>query len=152
MKERPSNKKNEIAQLQNELKESFKKLHLDSKNKTKTINNYSALIATIRKEYEILLKENHQLKIKIQKLEDYNTHQQLVDYNKRVMKKLPKRKRNYQQAVYYDDVDGYENEYEENLSSDEDNDDNDLEEEEKKNQLKKNPKYLKCKKNQAKNV
>ena len=152
MKERPSNKKNEIAQLQNELKESFKKLHLDSKNKTKTINNYSALIATIRKEYEILLKENQQLKIKIQKLEDYNTHQQLVDYNKRVMKKLPKRKRNYQQAVYYDDVDGYENEYEENLSSDEDNDDNDLEEEEKKNQLKKNPKYLKCKKNQAKNV
>ena len=152
MKERPSNKKNEIAQLQNELKESFKKLHLDSKNKTKTINNYSALIATIRKEYEILHKENQQLKIKIQKLEDYNTHQQLVDYNKRVMKKLPKRKRNYQQAVYYDDVDGYENEYEENLSSDEDNDDNDLEEEEKKNQFKKNPKYLKCKKNQAKNV
>ena len=152
MKERPSNKKNEIAQLQNELKESFKKLHLDSKNKTKTINNYSALIATIRKEYEILHKENQQLKIKIQKLEDYNTHQQWVDYNKRVMKKLPKRKRNYQQAVYYDDVDGYENEYEENLSSDEDNDDNDLEEEEKKNQLKKNPKYLKCKKNQAKNV
>ena len=152
MKERPSNKKNEIAQLQNELKESFKKLHLDSKNKTKTINNYSALIATIRKEYEILHKENQQLKIKIQKLEDYNTHQQLVDYNKRVMKKLPKRKRNYQQAVYYDDVDGYENEYEENLSSDEDNDDNDLEEEEKKNQLKRNPKYLKCKKNQAKNV
>ena len=152
MKERPSNKKNEIAQLQNELKESFKKLHLDIKNKTKTINNYSALIATIRKEYEIFHKENQQLKIKIQKLEDYNTHQQLVDYNKRVMKKLPKRKRNYQQAVYYDDVDGYENEYEENLSSDEDNDDNDLEEEEKKNQLKKNPKYLKCKKNQAKNV
>ena len=152
MKERPSNKKNEIAQLQNELKESFKKLHLDSKNKTKTINNYSALIATIRKEYEIPHKENQQLKIKIQKLEDYNTHQQLVDYNKRVMKKLPKRKRNYQQAVYYDDVDGYENEYEENSSSDEDNDDNDLEEEEKKNQLKKNPKYLKCKKNQAKNV
>ena len=152
MKERPSNKKNEIAELQNELKESFKKLHLDSKNKTKTINNYSALIATIRKEYEILHKENQQLKIKIQKLEGYNTHQQLVDYNKRVMKKLPKRKRNYQQAVYYDDVDGYENEYEENLSSDEDNDDNDLEEEEKKNQLKKNPKYLKCKKNQAKNV
>ena len=116
------------------------------------MNDYSALIATIRKEYEILHKENQQLKIKIQKLEDYNTHQQLVDYNKRVMKKLPKRKRNYQQAVYYDDVDGYENEYEENLSSDEDNDDNDLEEEEKKNQLKKNPKYLKCKKNQAKNV
>ena len=114
------------------------------------MNNYSALIATIRKEYEILHKENQQLKIKIQKLEDYNTHQQLVDYNKRVMKKLPKRKINYQQAVYYDDVDGYENEYEENLSSDEDNDDNDLEEEEKKNQLKKNPKYLKCKKKSSK--
>ena len=34
----PSNKKNEITQLQNEFKESFKKLHLDGKNKTKTIN------------------------------------------------------------------------------------------------------------------
>ena len=184
MKERPSNKKNEIAQLQNELKESFKKLHLDSKNKTKTINNYSALIATIRKEYEILHKENQQLKIKIEKLEDYNTHQQFVDYNKRVMKKLPKRKRKYHQAVYqsssssesdvgnnyyykqprgknkkqkknkiyYEDVDGYENEYEENVS-DEDNDDNDLEEEEiKEKPIPKNPKYLKYKKIKQKGI
>ena len=71
----PSNKKNEITQLQNEFKESFKKLHLDGKNKTKAINDYSTLIATIRKEYEILHEENQQLKIRIQKLEDYNTHQ-----------------------------------------------------------------------------
>ena len=63
-----SNKEKEITQLQDELKESFKKLHLYSKNKAKTINDYSALIATIRKEYEILRKENQQLKIKIQKL------------------------------------------------------------------------------------
>ena len=145
------------------------------------MNDYSALIATIRKEYEILHEENQQIKIKIQKLEDYNTHQQLVDYNKKVMKKLPKRKTKYHQAVYqsssssesddgnlikklllqatkrknkkqkknkiyYEDVDGYENEYEESLS-DEDNDDNDLEEEEIKEKLiPKNPKYLKYKK------
>ena len=31
----PSNKKNEPTELQNELKESFKKLHLHSKNKQK---------------------------------------------------------------------------------------------------------------------
>ena len=96
----PSNKKNEPTELQNELKESFKKLHVDSKNKTKTIDDYSQLIAKKRKEYKILHKENQQLKIKIQKKEDYNTHQQLVDYNKRIMKKLPKRKRKYQQAIY----------------------------------------------------
>ena len=142
------------------------------------MNDYSALIATIRKEYEILQKENQQIKIKIQKLEDYNTHQQLVDYNKKVMEKLPKRKTKYHQAVYqsssssesdvgnsyyykqprgknkkqkkneiyYEDVDGYGNEYEESLS-DEDNDDNDLEEEEiKEKPIPKNPKYLKYKK------
>ena len=63
----PSNKKNEPTELQNELKESFKKLHLDSKNKTKTIDDYSQLIAKKRKEYKILHKENQQLKIKIQK-------------------------------------------------------------------------------------
>ena len=96
----PSNKKSEPTELQNELKESFKKLYLDSKNKKKTINDYSQLIAKKRKECKILHKENQQLKIKVQKKEDYNTHQQLVDYNKRIMKKLPKRKRKYQQAVY----------------------------------------------------
>ena len=35
----PPNRTNQVNQLQNELKESFKKLHLDSEKKTKPVMN-----------------------------------------------------------------------------------------------------------------
>ena len=50
----PPNKTNQINQLQNDIKETVKKLHIQSKNKTKTINEYIALISSTGKEYEIL--------------------------------------------------------------------------------------------------
>ena len=93
----PPNKINQINQLQNEIKETVKKLHIESKNKTKTINEYTALISSVRKEYEILYKENQNLKAENQKLKDYNNRQ--LDYDRRVIRKLPpKRKRKYRQV------------------------------------------------------
>ena len=96
----PPNKTNQINQLQNEIKERVKKLHIESKKKTKTINEYAALISSIRKEYEILCKENQNLKAENQKLKDYNNRR--LDYDRRVIRKLPKippqRKRKYRQV------------------------------------------------------
>ena len=71
------------------------------KQKTKTINEYAALISSIRKEYEIFYKKNQNLKTENQKLKDYNNRQ--LDYDRRVIQKLPKippqRKRKYRQAA-----------------------------------------------------
>lgn len=70
------------------------------KNKNKTRNNYAKLITEI-KEYEIIYKENKNLKMRLQKLENYNERKQLMDYNKEAIKHYPKipqkRKRKYQQ-------------------------------------------------------
>ena len=148
----PPNRTNQINQLQNELKESFKKLHLDSEKKTKTSNEYTALVSSIREEYEVSHKENQKLKLENQKLKECNNRQ--IDYNRRVIKKLPKRKRKYQQSVHqssssdsedgnnyyyrypkkknkkqrskviYDDIDR-ENDYIEESPSDEDDNDED---------------------------
>ena len=98
----PSNKtKTQITELQNDIKESIKKIMLDNKNKNKTINDYAELIIKIRKEYEIICKENKNLKMRLQKSENFNERQQLMDYNKEAIKHYPKilqkRKRKYQQ-------------------------------------------------------
>ena len=46
----PQNRqKDQISQIQNELKNSIKNLHLDNKKKDKTINDHSALIKKISK-------------------------------------------------------------------------------------------------------
>ena len=110
----PPNKINQINQLQNEIKETVKKLHIESKNKTKTINEYTVLISSVRKEYEILYKENQNLKTENQKLKDYNNRQ--LDYDRRVIRKLPKippqRKRKYQQVYQSSNSDSkYSNNY-----------------------------------------
>ena len=47
--------------MQNEIKDSIKKMHLESKNKTKLINEYAELPTRIRKEYEQLYKEDQKL-------------------------------------------------------------------------------------------
>ena len=70
------------------LKKQVKKLHIESKKKTKTVNKCAALISSIREEYEILDKENQNLKTENQKLKDYNNRQ--LDYDSRVIRKLPK--------------------------------------------------------------
>ena len=48
---RKTDKKNQISQMQNDLKNSMKNLYLDNKKKDKTINDHSALVDKIRREY-----------------------------------------------------------------------------------------------------
>ena len=93
-------KTNQINQLQSEIKVTIKNYILKVKQKTKTINEYAALISSIRKEYEIFYKKNQNLKTENQKLKDYNNRQ--LDYDSKVIRKLPKippqRKRKYWQV------------------------------------------------------
>ena len=76
-------------------------MYFDDKKKDKTINDNSALIDRIRREYSELYKENQNLKLAIQNYERYYNDQLLDnynDYNKR-QKYIPKkykRKRKYQ--------------------------------------------------------
>ena len=46
---RKTDKKNQISQMQNDLKNSMKNLYLDNKKKDKTINDHSALVDKIRR-------------------------------------------------------------------------------------------------------
>ena len=90
------------SQTQNDLENSIKDLYLSNKKKDKTINDHSALIDKIRREYSELYKENQNLKLAIQNYERYYNDQQLDsfnNYNKRqkyIPKKYHKRKRRYQ--------------------------------------------------------
>ena len=67
-------------------------MYFDDKKKDKAINDNSALIDRIRREYSELFKENQNLKLAIQNYERYY-HDQLLDnyndYNKR-QKYIPK--------------------------------------------------------------
>ena len=89
------------SQTQNDLKNSIKDLYLSNKKKDKTINDYSALIDKIRREYSELYKENQNLKLAIQNYERYHNDQQLDSFNnyhkkqKYIPKKYHKRKRRY---------------------------------------------------------
>ena len=53
---RKTDKKNQISQMQNDLKNSMKNLYLDNKKKDKTINDHSALVDKIRREYSKKIK------------------------------------------------------------------------------------------------
>ena len=67
-----SQNNDELTDLQNQIKNSIKHLFIkDQKNKKKTINDYADLITKIRKEYAQLQKENNQLKIELQKYQQY---------------------------------------------------------------------------------
>ena len=41
---------------------------------------------TIKKEYQLLAKENENLKIRLRKVENYKNQQQLIELNKKAMK------------------------------------------------------------------
>ena len=90
-----------------EIKLSIQKLKNKSKIKTKIINDYSKLIQTIKKEYQLLAKENENLKTRLQKAESYKNQQQLIQHNKKAMKYFPQqqqhydnRKRKYKLQIY----------------------------------------------------
>ena len=66
-----SQNNDKLTDLQNQIKSSIKNLFVrDQKNK-KTINGYADLITKIRNEYAQLQKENNQLKIELQKYQQY---------------------------------------------------------------------------------
>ena len=98
----PQNRqKDQISQIQNDLKNSIKNLYLDNKKKDKTINDHSALVDKIRREYSELYKESQNLKLAIQNYEIYYNDHQLDNYNschkrQKYIPKKYKRKRKYQ--------------------------------------------------------
>ena len=54
--------KDEVTELQNEIKNSSKSLYIKDKENTKTINNYASMISKIKEEYALVYKENAALK------------------------------------------------------------------------------------------
>ena len=79
-------------------------MYLSNKKKDKTMNDHSALIDKIRREYLEIYKENQNLKLAIQNYERCYNNQQLDSYNnynkrqKYIPKKYRKRKRRYQKS------------------------------------------------------
>ena len=73
--------------MQAEIKLPIQKLKKESKKKTKILNDYSQLIKTIKKEYQLVAKENKNFKkIRLQKVKSYKNQQQSIEHNKKAMK------------------------------------------------------------------
>ena len=69
----PKNKSQDdnLTELQNDIKNSIKKLYISDQKKKKTINEYVELLTKIRNEYAKSQKENNELKIEIHKYRNY---------------------------------------------------------------------------------
>ena len=68
----PKTQKNyELINLQNKIKDSIKNLYIKDQNNKKTINEYADLITKIRNKYAQIEKENNQLRMEIQKYQNY---------------------------------------------------------------------------------
>ena len=66
------NQEDDISKIQNDFKNSIKKLYLsDQKKKKKTIDDYAQLTTKIREEYARLQQECNQLKIELHKYKTY---------------------------------------------------------------------------------
>ena len=63
----PKNKDN-IEELQNEIKNSIKSLYIQNKKDTEIINHYSSAFQKVNNEYAILYKENLELKKTIEEM------------------------------------------------------------------------------------
>ena len=64
---------------------------------TKKINDYAEILSKIRNEYALLQKENNQLKIQLQKYQNYVENLPQTSYRKPIENRIRKRKH------YYDD-------------------------------------------------
>ena len=60
-----------VTQLHEEIKNSIKNLYLSDQKKKKAINEYAEILSKIRSEYVLLQRENNQLKIQLQKYQNY---------------------------------------------------------------------------------
>ena len=65
------NQEDDISKIQNDLKNSIKKLYLSDKKKKKTIDDYTQLTTKIRQKYARLQQECNQLKIELHKYKTY---------------------------------------------------------------------------------
>ena len=138
----PKNKSQDedLTQLHNEIKNSIKNLYISDQKKKKTINEYAKLITKIKNKYAKLQKENSELKIELQKYQDYIQNKPQRSYQKPTRKRKhyyynepeeseesnsfvteirrrPKRQR--KRIIYRDEIDGLP-EYEPNSPTDED--------------------------------
>ena len=88
----------ELTNLQNDIKNSIKNLFIKDQKNKKTINEYADLITKIRNKYAQLQKENDQLRIELQKYQQYIQNISQTPYRKPSYIR-PKRKR----MQYYDE-------------------------------------------------
>ena len=150
----PKNKSQDedLTQLHNEIKNSIKNLYISDQKKKKTINEYAKLITKIKNKYAKLQKENSELKIELQKYQDYIQNKPQRSYQKpSYQKPIRKRKHYYydepeeseesgsyvtetrrrpkrqrKRILYEDEIDGHP-EYEPNSPNDEDQEEGDYE-------------------------
>ena len=99
----PSNKtKDQVSQLQNDIKNSIKKKYIQTIKKDKTIDEYASLTSEIRKVYNLLYKENEDLKVEMQNLRNQYNRQKLISHFKKAMRNFlsrsHKRKIRYQRS------------------------------------------------------
>ena len=85
----PKNKSQDedLTQLHNEIKNSIKHLYISNQTKKKTINEHAELTTNIRNEYAKLQNENSDLKIELQKYQDYIQNKLQRLYQKPIRKK-----------------------------------------------------------------
>ena len=87
-----SQNNDELTDLQNQIKNSIKNLFIKDQKNKKTINDYADLITKIRKEYAQLQKENNQLKIELQKYQQYVQNVSQNPYRKTIICETKKKK------------------------------------------------------------
>ena len=78
-----------------------KKKKFRQKKKDKTINEYASLISEMRKECNMLYKENQDSKVEMQNLRNYCDREKLISHNKKkrnFQSSSHKRKRRYQRS------------------------------------------------------
>ena len=93
----------DVTQLHEEIKNSVKNLYLSDQKKKKTINEYDEILSKIRNEYALLQEENNQLKIQLQKYQNYV--QNLLQ--KKYQKPIRKRKHYYDDQEESEESDSY---------------------------------------------
>ena len=131
--------------MHNEIKNSIQNLYIRDQKKKKTINKYAEFITKIRNEYAKLQKENSELKIELQKYQDYiqnipqrsyqkptrkrkhyyyNEPEESEESNSFVTEIRRRPKRQQKRIIYRDEIDGLP-EYEPNSPTDEDQEERD---------------------------
>ena len=84
-----------LTELQNDIKNSIKKLYISDQKKKKTINEYVELLTKIRNEYAKSQKENNELKIDLHKYRNYFQNMSQKLYQKPSYTKPIRKRKHY---------------------------------------------------------